>query len=111
MQLLTQGFRINWWQVIEDLRRTGLSVEKIVESTEIPKSTLLGYRNLDAEPKHADGEQLKQLWLRRMVPPLPVMAGNTRISGWLQRGKRYNALRRDLESLGYQPLNCLQSFA
>lgn len=78
MNQLATGYRINWWQVIEDLRRTGLSVEKISESTEIPKSTLLGYRNLDAEPKHADGEQLKQLWLRRMVPPLPVVAGRVR---------------------------------
>ena len=78
MTLLTPGHRINWWQIIEDLRRTGLSVEKIAEGTDIPKSTILGYRNLDAEPKHADGEQLKQLWLRRMVPPLPMQVGNVR---------------------------------
>jgi hypothetical protein len=77
-QQLANGYRVNWWQIIEDLRRTGLSVEKISETTEIPKSTLLGYRNLDAEPKHADGEQLKQLWLRRMVPPLPVQRGSVR---------------------------------
>lgn len=77
-QQLANGFRINWWQIIEDLRRTGLSVEGIADGTGIPKSTLLGYRNLDAEPKHADGEQLKQLWLRRMVPPLPVKQGDVR---------------------------------
>lgn len=78
MNALAPGSRINWWQIIEDLRRTGLSIEKIADGTEIPKSTLLGYRNLDAEPKHADGEQLKQLWLRRMVPPLPVQIGSVR---------------------------------
>ena len=78
MNHLAPGSRINWWQVIEDLRRTGLSVEKIAEAADIPKSTLLGYRNLDAEPKHADGEQLKQLWLRRMVPPLPTQIGSVR---------------------------------
>jgi hypothetical protein len=75
---LATGHRIDWWQIIEDLRRTGLSVEKIADATEIPKSTLLGYRNLDAEPKHADGEQLRQLWMRRMVPPLPVQLGSVR---------------------------------
>jgi len=48
-QQLANGFRVNWWQIIEDLRRTGLSVEGISDATCIPKSTLLGYRNLDAE--------------------------------------------------------------
>lgn len=78
MNKLAPGSRIDWWKIIEDLRRTGLSVEKIADGSGIPKSTLLGYRNLDAEPKHADGEQLKQLWLRRMVPPLPVQVGSVR---------------------------------
>lgn len=75
---LPQGHRIDWWRMIEDLRRTGLSLEAIADSTKIPKSTLMGYRNTDAEPKHADGEQLKQLWLRRMVPPMPVQKGSVR---------------------------------
>ena len=78
IEQLQRGHRIDWWRMIEDLRRTGLSVEGIADATSIPKSTLLGYRNLDAEPKHADGEQLKQLWLRRMVPPLPVKQGSVR---------------------------------
>lgn len=78
MTELPQGHRIDWWHMIEDLRRTGLSIDGISDATEIPKSTILGYRNLDAEPKHADGEQLKQLWLRRMVPPLPMKRGNVR---------------------------------
>ena len=79
MNELAQGKRIDWWKLIEDLRRSGLSMEGIATGTFIPKSTLLGYRNLDAEPKHADGEQLKQLWLRRMVPPLPTQDGSVRI--------------------------------
>jgi len=78
MNELAQGYRVDWWRMIEDLRKTGLSIEAIADGCKLPKSTLLGYRNLDAEPKHADGEQLKQLWLRRMVPPLPVQKGDTR---------------------------------
>lgn len=72
------GHRVDWWQVIEDLRKTGISIEAIAGSTGIPKSTLLGYRNLDAEPKHADGERLRSLWLRRMHPPLPIREGSVR---------------------------------
>ena len=72
------GHRLDWWRVIEDLRRTGLSIEGIAEGTQIPKSTLMGYRNLGAEPKHADGEQLKNLRLRRMVPPMPVKLDSVR---------------------------------
>lgn len=78
MTELPHGHRIDWWQMIEDLRRTGLSIEAIADAAKIPKSTLMGYRNQDAEPKHADGEQLKQLWLRRMVPPLPIQKDSVR---------------------------------
>lgn len=73
-----EGYRVNWERIIEDLRRSGLSVEAMAEATSIPRSTLLGYRNLDAEPKHADGEALLRLWRTRMVPPLPVQQGSVR---------------------------------
>lgn len=73
-----EGYRVDWEKVIEDLRRSGLSVEAMAESTKIPRSTLLGYRNLDAEPKHADGEVLLRLWRARMIPPLPVQPGGVR---------------------------------
>ena len=78
------GKRVDWPRIIEDLRRTGLSVEGMSEATGIPRSTLLGYRNLDAEPKHADGEALLNLWRRRMMPPLPLQAGSVRTyrAGW-----------------------------
>lgn len=72
------GQRCNWWQVIRDLQMHGMSLEDIAEAAYIPKSTLMGYKNLDAEPKHADGERLIGLWRRRMLPPLPVVEGTTR---------------------------------
>lgn len=73
-----QPLRVDWWQIIEDLRRTGLNVTAIADAVGIPKSTLLGYRNLDAEPKYADGEALIALWRARMVPPVPVKPGSVR---------------------------------
>lgn len=78
LQTLAPDQRVDWWQILQDLSMHGLSLEAISEVTSIPKSTLLGYKNLDAEPKHADGERLKALWWQRMVPPLPVIPGSVR---------------------------------
>lgn len=72
------GHRCDWWRVIQDLQMHGMSMEAIAEITFIPKSTLMGYKNQDAEPKHADGERLLALWRTRMLPPLPVVEGTTR---------------------------------
>jgi hypothetical protein len=72
------GQRCDWWRVLEDLRMHGLSLEAIADATGIPKSTILGYKNLAAEPKHADGDRLIGLWRARMMPPVPVVPGTTR---------------------------------
>jgi hypothetical protein len=71
------GHRCDWWRIVTDLQMH-MSLEAIVEVTLIPKSTILGYKNIGAEPKHADGERLLALWRQRMLPPLPVVAGTTR---------------------------------
>lgn len=77
-QRIGEGYRVDWERIIADLRRSGLSVVEVADAVGIPKSTLLGYRNFDAEPKHADGEALLRLWRTRMVPPLPVQPGSVR---------------------------------
>lgn len=64
--------RVDWWKVITDLTSRGYRVVQIAAITGIPKSTLLTYRNLDAEPRHADGEALRVLWEQVMRPPLPT---------------------------------------
>lgn len=66
------GQRVDWERIIADLIRSGLTIMSIVEATGIPKSTLLGYRNLGAEPKHWAGEVLLQLWRDRMHPHVPL---------------------------------------
>lgn len=76
---LQPGQRYDWWRVISDLQMHGMSLEGIAEVTFIPKSTLMGYKNLYAEPKHADGERLLALWRQRMLPPFPIREGTTRI--------------------------------
>lgn len=74
---LSPDQRYDWWRILQDLSMHGMSLEAISEVTGIPKSTLLGYKNLDAEPKHADGERLVALWRARMVPPLPILSGSS----------------------------------
>ena len=70
--------RYDWWRILQDLSMRGMTLQAVCEITGIPVSTLAGYKNLAAEPKHADGERLAALWRARMVPPLPVVSGSVR---------------------------------
>lgn len=74
----TDEVRINWWQIIADLSKKGMTMEVIGGLVNIPVSTLAGYKNLNVEPKHADGERLLMLWRRTMMPAIPVTAGSVR---------------------------------
>jgi len=58
--------RVDWWSVMTDLMTNGYSLVTISEYTLIPRATLSGYRNLDVEPRHSDGEVLVALWQRAM---------------------------------------------
>ncbi len=66
------GLCVWWWRVIQDLHMHDYSMQDVAEITHIPRTTLQGYKNLDVEPKHADGERLLALWRSRMVglPPM-----------------------------------------
>lgn len=75
----TRGGRVDWYRVMMDLRRKGISVAEIVRQTDIPSSTLMGYTNLDVEPRHADGVQLVALWQSVMCPPLPTQEVKPRV--------------------------------
>lgn len=70
---LPPGQCVDWWQIIQDLHMHGMSAQAISEVTHIPKSTIMGYKNLGVEPKHADGERVLALWRRRMHGEPPVV--------------------------------------
>ncbi len=79
MTELAQGQRVDWWQLLDDLRRVGLGFDAVSKGTGIPVSTLAGYKNLNAEPKHADGSVLIALWkTRHDGNPVPVTSGSVR---------------------------------
>ncbi len=56
-----QPLRVDWWQIIEDLRQCGLSVEALTD-----------------EPGYSEGEALLDLWRSRMAPSVPVKPGSVR---------------------------------
>jgi hypothetical protein len=70
--------RIDWWRITMDLQDAGYSLQRVADETFIPRSTLLGYRNLGAEPPHGNGEALLALWRRVMVPAVPVTDSKVR---------------------------------
>lgn len=82
---LAPGQCIDWWQVITDLQMH-MSLQAMAEVTVIPKATLLGYKNLGVEPKHADGSRVLALWSARMVGEPPVVMCSIRQTDRVQRG-------------------------
>lgn len=62
-RLATNPERVDWFTVLLDLQRAGLPAMQVSQSTSIPKSTILGWKQ-GAEPKYADGEKIVKLWMR-----------------------------------------------
>lgn len=60
---MTVVSRIDWFRVLMDLKRAGLSLEAIAAKVGVSKSAVIGWKNLFAEPKHGDGERLIWLWM------------------------------------------------
>lgn len=56
-------FRVDWFQVLTDLRRHGLPSLHVSRTIGVPHSTVIGWKNEGAEPKFADGERLVDLWI------------------------------------------------
>lgn len=79
----TTETRINWFRVFSDLKVGGWSLYRIEDELDIPKSTMLGWKD-GAEPKHYDGETIISLWI--------VVTGRAR--GELPTERRYRTYRR-----------------
>lgn len=60
--------RIDWFAVLVDLQRRGLSGRAVSEQVVVPYSTLSGWKQ-GSEPNHADGERLIALWMRMTDRP------------------------------------------
>ena len=74
--------RIDWPQVVADLKGRGYTTTGIAMRLRIPRTTIRGWTEIDGEPRHADGERLIALWcsctgLDRQQLPL------ANVTGWL----------------------------
>lgn len=76
---LPEGVLVDWSRILIDLSNHGMTLDMISKACHIPGSTLSGYKNLDVEPKHADGQRLLALWWRCVAPELPTKKGDVRV--------------------------------
>lgn len=78
MSPLPDGYRVHWWAVLMQLHKKGLHMNRISTQTAIPKSTLLGFKNLSVEPKHRDADALLWLWFQEIGGEVPLQPGSVR---------------------------------
>lgn len=68
--------RVDWFRVIVDLERSGVSMRAVSLRTEIPCETLRSWRNRYVEPSFYAGDRLVGVWCRELgrdreqLPPL-----------------------------------------
>jgi len=62
MEILAPTTRIDWFRILDDVRREGFSLYEVAYYTSIPKSTLLGYKNAGHEPDHSTGDVILRFW-------------------------------------------------
>ena len=57
--------RVDWFRLLDQLKDEGYSLYDVAFFTEIPKSTLIGYKN-GSQPRYHDGLCLVQFWAETM---------------------------------------------
>lgn len=76
--------RVDWFKIIDDLKRQGVSLYGICAAIGVSPQKLCGYKQ-GSEPKHGDGEKLLKLWCqvtgkdREQVPTEPVPMSRARV--------------------------------
>lgn len=64
---------VDWFRVITDLNRIGLTDEMIGNEVGRSRSTIVNLRSgVASDLKFHEGERLIALWRSHMVPPLPM---------------------------------------
>jgi hypothetical protein len=54
--------QVDWFQILLDVQRKGYKLVNVSAVIDVPRTTMLGWRDLEASPRHADGERLIALW-------------------------------------------------
>lgn len=53
---------VSWWHVVVVMERSGYTHSAIGAAIGVPRTTVEGWKNRNAEPGHVDGERLIALW-------------------------------------------------
>lgn len=53
---------VSWWHVVVTLEKSGYTHSAIGAAIGVPRTTIEGWKNRNAEPAHMDGERLCALW-------------------------------------------------
>jgi lambda repressor-like predicted transcriptional regulator len=53
--------RVDWFRILDDLKRQGVSLYALEAQVEIPRSTLIRYKD-GTEPSYHNGERLVGIW-------------------------------------------------
>jgi hypothetical protein len=53
--------RVDWFRILDDLKRQGFSLYALEAQVSIPKATLISYKQ-GTEPNHQNGERLVGFW-------------------------------------------------
>lgn len=56
--------RVDWFRLLDDLSRRGVSMGGVADYIGVPRSTIVGWKQ-GAEPKYRDGELLLDLWIAK----------------------------------------------
>jgi hypothetical protein len=68
--------RVDWFRVLVELEGKGYRLNQIAAATDVPRRTLLDWRNMGTEPSHAGGERLIDLWSQVMGEPRDALPLN-----------------------------------
>lgn len=58
---LIASYRLDWFRLINEIARTGVSMQALAEELCVSRPTLLNWKQ-GTEPRHGDGENLIELW-------------------------------------------------
>lgn len=73
---------VDWSELFLQLKREGWSTHEIAHFTGISKSTFMGWKNDDVQPRHPDGERMIAFWSQALakhrgelpMKPMPLSA-------------------------------------
>lgn len=72
----TKRIRVDWFRTVVELEKLGHNTYTIATAIDVPRRTVLGWRNYGAEPSHDTGERLIAFWCQTLQLPREALPLN-----------------------------------